>query len=147
MAQTVGHDTRPPRHRSGRRPVAWSLTRASEPLGWTVLAASGAGLVGLGAVLTATHAWTAWYTALVFGLWFLALLAWADAFQARLPWQVSLVVGLLCLAGATVLPGTTAPPADAASFAVAALGATGIGFTLGPVAGAVGRGLDRVRGK
>ena len=45
-------------------------------------------------MLTATHAWAAWYTALVFGLWFLALLAWADAFQTRLPWQASLVVGL-----------------------------------------------------
>jgi len=110
-----------------------------------VLGASGAGLLGLGAVLTATQAWTAWYTAVVFGLWFLAMLAWADAFQTRLPWQASLVVGLLCLVCATVLPGTTAPPADAPSFAVAALGAMGVGFALGPVAGAVGRGLDRIR--
>ncbi|GMA24184.1 hypothetical protein GCM10025864_19430 [Luteimicrobium album] len=145
MAQTVGHDTRPPRHRSGRRPATWSPTRESPPLGWTALSASGAGLLGLGAALTATHAWTAWYAAVVFGLWFLALLAWADAFQTRLPWQFSLVVGPLCLAGATVLPGTTAPPADAPSFAVAALGAVGIGLTLGPVAGAVGRAIDRVR--
>jgi hypothetical protein len=147
MAQTVGHDTRPPRHRSGRRPPAWSPVRDSEPLGWAAVGASGVGLVGLGAVLTAPHAWTAWYTALVFGLWFLAMLAWADTFQTRLPWQVSLAVGLLCLAGATVLPATTAPPADAPSYAVAALGAVGIGLTLGPVAGAVGRGLGRLRGR
>ncbi|GAA4846950.1 hypothetical protein GCM10023221_27130 [Luteimicrobium xylanilyticum] len=146
MAQTVGHDARPPRHRSGRRP-AWSPAGGSAPLGWLALGTSGAGLVGLGAVLTATHAWTAWYTALVFGLWFLAMLAWADAFQTRLPWQVSLVVGLLCLVGATVLPATTAPPTDAPSYAVAALGAVGIGLTLGPVAGAVGRGLGRLRGR
>jgi hypothetical protein len=112
-----------------------------------VLGASGAGLLGLGAVLTVTQAWTAWYTALLFGLWFLAVLAWADAFQTRLPWQASLVVGLLCLGGATVLPSTTAPPADAASYAVAVLGAAGLGLTLGPAAGAVGRGLERRRGR
>jgi hypothetical protein len=145
MAQTVGHDARPPRHRAGRRPVALIPAPTSAPLGWTVLGAAGVGLLGLGAVLTVTQAWTAWYTALVFGMWFLAMLAWADAFQARLPWQASLVVGLMCLGGATVLPGTTAPPADAVSYAVAALGAIGLGLALGPAAGAAGRGLDRLR--
>ncbi|MGC5165723.1 hypothetical protein [Luteimicrobium sp. DT211] len=147
MAQTVGHDARPPRHRAGRRPGGWSFTRTTAPLGLPALCASGAAIVALGAVLTATHAWAAWYTAVVFGLWFLALLAWADAFQSRLPWQASLAAGLVCLAGATVLPGTTAPPTDAPSLAVAVLGAVGIGLALGPAAGAVERGLERVRWK
>jgi hypothetical protein len=134
MAHTVDHAAR-------REPAP-----TPDAPGWTTLAASGVGLLALGIGLTVLGArTTSWPGAVLFIAWFVVTITWADTLQRRLPWVLSIPVGLVLLVAASVLPSRSLPPYDAASFGAALGSSVGVGLALGPVVSAVGHGLRRLR--